>query len=44
MIACVQKLLTSGSDRIQPRVLKRRPKSYPRMTKPRRAIKFQMAA
>jgi hypothetical protein len=40
----VQKLLPSRSDRIEPRVLKRRPKSYPRMTKPRHTIKTQIAA
>ena len=40
----VQKLLPKRSDRTEPRVLKRRPKSYPRMTKPRSATKPQIAA
>ncbi len=40
----VQKLLPERSDRTEPRVIKRRQKSYPFMTKPRNATKPQIAA
>ncbi|WP_186538679.1 hypothetical protein [Dulcicalothrix desertica] len=40
----VQKLLPDRSDRTEPRVIKRRQKSYPFMTKPRNATKPQIAA
>ena len=39
-----QKLLPERSDRTEPRVIKRRQKSYPFMTKPRNATKPQSAA
>ncbi len=44
LIKLYKKLLPERSDRTEPRVIKRRKKSYPLMTKPRNPTKPQIAA
>ncbi len=38
----VHKLVPQRPNRVEPRVLKRRPKAYPRMTKPRRLLRKKL--